>query len=159
MAREVLVLPPAIVGVIDVNRLGRELEAFEDYMEQAKARKSAATTPPRTSRLLDDLASANQLNLLQDVDRERLTLFLTSLKDAPSVHISFAADPSALFTQKIVAWFRTNIHPNVMVQIGLQPNIAAGCVVRTENKIFDFSLRENFTQSQQSLIDAIGGKK
>ena len=75
------------------------------------------------------------------------------------MHISFAADPSASFTEKIVAWFRENIHPNILVQIGLQPNIAAGCVVRTANKIFDFSLRENFNQSQQSLIDAIGGKQ
>ncbi len=159
MAREVLVLPPTIVGVIDVNRLGRELEAFEDYMEQAKARKSAKATPPRTSRLLDELAEANQLNLLQDADRERLQAFLGALKDAPSVHISFAADPSALFTQKIVAWFRENVHPNIMVQVGLQPNIAAGCVVRTQNKVFDFSLRENFTQNQQSLINAISGGK
>jgi len=159
MAREELVLPPIIVGMIDVNRLGRELEAFEDYMAQAKARKSSVTTPPRTSQLLDTLASANQLNLLQGIDRERLALFLQSLQDAPSVHISFAADPSASFTEKIVAWFRENIHPNVLVQIGLQPNIAAGCVVRTENKIFDFSLRENFNQSQQALIDAVGGKQ
>ena len=157
MAREVLVLPPPVVSLVDVHRLSRELEAFEDYMRQAQVRKSGSpVTPPRTSRLLDELARANQLNILQDADRERLTAFLGSLADAPSIHISFAADPSAAFTEKIVLWLRANIHPQILLQVGLQPNIAAGCVVRTANKVFDFSLRENFTDKRGLLIEAIG---
>lgn len=158
MAREVLGLPASVVGLVDINRLSRELEAFEDYMEQAHARKGGEKlAPPRTSRLLDQLVNANQLNLLQDDDRLRLKDFLGSLKTAPTVHISFASDPSAVFTEKIVTWLRANIHPNVLVQVGLQPNIAAGCIVRTENKVFDFSLRENFNQKWQLLVDAVSG--
>ena len=160
MAREILQLPASVVSGVDISRLSRELEAFEEYMEQARVRQRTGKTltPPRTSRLLDELARANQLNLLQDADRERLKLFLDSLDGAPTIHISFSADPSAAFTEKIVLWLRTNIHPHVLVQVGLQPNIAAGCIVRTPNKVFDFSLRENFNQKRQLLVDAIGGK-
>ena len=71
------------------------------------------------------------------------------------IHISFAADPSAAFTDKIVAWFRENIHPFVLIQVGLQPTIAAGCVVRTANHSFDFSLRQHFTKQRQLLIDKL----
>jgi len=154
---DLLQLPPAVVSLVDVSRLLRELEAFEEYMEQAQARKSgAAVTPPRTSRLLDELARANQLNLLQDADRARLKLFLDSLADAPTIHISFATDPSAAFTEKVVLWLRANINPHILLQVGLQPNIAAGCMVRTANKVFDFSLRENFAQKRALLVEAVG---
>lgn len=158
MAPDLLKLPAPVVSSVDIARLTRELEAFEDYMGQARARKTATKqTPPRTSRLLEELVGANSLNLLQDGDRARLAKFLKSLESAPMVHISFATDPSAAFTEKIVSWFRANIHPTMLVQVGLQPNIAAGCIVRTNNKVFDFSLRQNFVEKQQMLIDAIGG--
>lgn len=151
-------LPASIVSTMDVGRLSRELEAFEDYIEQARARKGGtALTPPRTSRLLDELTTTNNCNLLQDSDRERLETFLKSLEAAPVVHISFAVDPSAAFTEKLVRWLRTNIDEHLLVQVGLQPNIAAGCIVRTANKVFDFSLRENFAQKRDLLIKAIEG--
>ncbi|SRR6266568_7771008 len=157
MARDLLQLPPAVVSLVDINRLSRELEAFEEYMEQVQARKGGtAVTPPRTSRLLDELARANQLNLLQDADRARLKLFLDSLASAPTIHISFATDPSAAFTEKVVLWLRANINPHMLLQVGLQPNIAAGCIVRTSNKVFDFSLRENFAQKRALLVEAVG---
>ncbi|HSX07583.1 MAG TPA: hypothetical protein VLG11_01695 [Candidatus Saccharimonadales bacterium] len=156
--RDNMQLPASIVSTIDVGRLSRELEAFEDYIEQAHARKGGAgLTPPRTSRLLEELTAANNCNLLQDGDRERLKAFLESLAEAPVVHISFAADPSAAFTEKLVRWLRMNIDPHLLVQVGLQPNIAAGCIVRTANKVFDFSLRENFMQKRDLLIKAIEG--
>jgi F0F1-type ATP synthase delta subunit len=39
----------------------------------------------------------------------------------------------------------------VLVQIGLQPNLGAGCVVRTTNKYFDMSLRTKFFDSRDKL--------
>ena len=67
------------------------------------------------------------------------------------MHISFSADPSPLFTQKLIAWLRSEIHPLVLLQIGLQPNMGAGCVVRTSNKYFDFSLRDRFKSKGEML--------
>jgi hypothetical protein len=60
---------------------------------------------------------------------------------------------------KLVGWFRANVHPHVLVQVGLQPNIAAGCVVRTTNKVFDLSLRNHFAQNQQVLIESMKGSQ
>ncbi len=56
---------------------------------------------------------------------------------------------------KLVVWLRANIHPQILVHLGLQPSIAAGCVVRTANKQFDFSLSEAFEKQRELLIASL----
>lgn len=155
-----LELPTLIFGPVEVRRLQRELESLDDYIEQAAIRDAGKQPAlPKTSRLLDALANNNNLNLLVEADRSKLKTFLKKVEEkAPTIHISFAADPSSAFTAKIVAWLRMNIHPYALLSLGLQPDIAAGCVVRTRNKAFDFSLRNRFAEQHQLLTDSIAGK-
>jgi F0F1-type ATP synthase delta subunit len=150
------VLPVLVFGLPEVRRLRRELEALEEFVREAAVR-TPGTQPslPRLSRVCEALAAENHLNLLQPVDRKQLAVFLLSVEQAaPQLHISFAADPSSAFTAKIVTWLRTNIHHYALLQTGLQPTIAAGCVVRTTNKVFDFSLRERFIKTEKLLLEA-----
>jgi hypothetical protein len=150
-------LPVLVFGMVEVRRLRRELEALEDFIRQREIR-TPGTQPqlPRVSRLLEALATENNLQLLQPEHRQELRRLLqTVTKDAPSLHISFAADPSSAFTAKMVTWLRANIHPWALMEVGLQPTIAAGCVVRTSNKVFDFSLREHFTKADDALLAAL----
>lgn len=151
-----LELPTLVFGPVEVRRLSRELEALEEYLRQANIRTPGKQAPmPKTSHLMEALADNNKLNLLVPADRERLQAFLRNLdKKAPILHISFAADPSSAFTAKIVTWLRNNIHPYTLLQIGLQPGITAGCVVRANSKVFDFSLRKRFTQNRSFLLTA-----
>lgn len=156
-ARE-LSLPFLVVSPGDVARLKREVEALDDYLHQAGLRKGGSESPklPRTSRLLDELAQANKLELLSSGSREQLIDYLAYLSEhAPAMTISFASDPSSAFTAKIVAWLRQNIHPELLVKVGLQPNIAAGCTVRTANHFYDLSLRKSFASNQHMLIEAL----
>jgi F0F1-type ATP synthase delta subunit len=147
-----LTLPVLIFGVAELHRLTRELEALEDYFKQSSLR-TPGTQPqlPKVSRTLEALGLENKSNLLVAKDRQVLAMFLGKVNEsAPRVHISFATDPSAAFVGKIVQWFRSTVHPAILVQVGLQPTIAAGCVVRTPNKQFDFSLRQRF--DAQSIL-------
>lgn len=154
-----LELPTLIFGPIELRRLQRELEALEEYIDQANIRNPGKQADlPKTSRLLDGLAGNNGYNLLMPNHREHLKKFLKDVETAaPVIHISLAADPSSAFTAKLVAWLRQNIHPYALLQLGLQPSIAAGCVLRTNNKSFDFSLRNRFTEQRALLLEAIGG--
>ena len=156
-AKSALTLPMLVFGVVEVRRLKRELEALDEFMRQARLRdpgKQAAL--PRVSRLLDALATDNSRNLLQDDQRQELYDYLANVeKSAPSVHISFASDPSSAFTAKVVTWLRNNVHPAMLLQTGLQPTIAAGCVLRTANKSFDFSLRDRFDEQKPLLLQAL----
>lgn len=150
------VLPVSIVEPADVTRLLRELEDVDDFMRQTSVRKSGNTIVPKTTRALRELTEANGWNLLQSLDRAHTTSLLEQVhKAAPVVHISFASGPSAVFIEKIMTYLRQNIHPFLLVQIGLQPTIAAGCVVRTTNKVFDFSLRQHLTAHRELLITAL----
>ncbi|HZM64397.1 MAG TPA: hypothetical protein VFB59_04660 [Candidatus Saccharimonadales bacterium] len=149
------VLPTLVFGTVEIRRLSRELETLDDYMRQASLRGAGSRQNglPKVSRLLDATASENHLNLLQGADREQLAKALKqTLEVAPVIHISFASDPSAAFLEKIVSWLRTNVHPITLIRLGLQPSIAAGCVLRTANRAFDFSLRHHFTEQRDLLL-------
>lgn len=152
-----LELPTIIFGIVEVHRLQRELEALEDFLSQAEVRAPGKQPQlPRTSRILETLAGNNNLNLLVEAERATLKAFLQEVAEsAPIIHMSFASDPSATFTAKVVAWFRTNVHPHALVSLGLQPTIAAGCVVRTPNKVFDFSLRNRFYEKRDLLLASL----
>lgn len=158
-AKPKFILPLAVVGPADVTRLQLELEALEDYLRQQRQAEKAAKLP-KVSGMLDSLAENNDADLLLQADRDRLEAFLKALEQhAPTIHISFAAEPSANFTQKVLTWLRGNISSYILLQIGLQPTIAAGCVVRTNNKIFDMSLRQYLDNNRLLLVDALHSLK
>lgn len=152
-----LVIPPNVIGQADVSRVMRELDSLNDFFIAAAARASGTSVqPPRLSRSLDELARVNQLNLLEEKHRQTLVDHLNSLlKKAPLLHISFAVEPPPKALERILLWFRQNIHPQTLLTVGLQPTIAAGCVLRTPNRWFDMSMREYLRQQQPYLAELI----
>jgi F0F1-type ATP synthase delta subunit len=154
-----LKLPLSVVSQVDVARLLRELNSLNDFFIAAAARQSGTPMqPPPLSRLLDGLARDNNCNLLNEADRQKLQSALNLIiGKAPLLHISFAAEPSSKALERILTWFRTNIHPQLLLQVGLQPTIAAGCVLRTPNKIFDMSLRSYIKTQEPYLVQLIAG--
>jgi len=160
MAREqALVLPVLVASPVDVGRLQRELAAIDEVLVQLALRQGGSETKmPKTSHLMDQIVSDNQLNLLQEADRKKLAEFLELVKTkAPVLHMSFGADPSVGFMEKLMAWLRQNISPYVLVTVGLQPNIGAGCIVRSTNRQFDLSLRQDFLNKRDLLMNKIIG--
>lgn len=148
-----LKLPMGVVGRVDVGRLRREVEAIDSFLAQAAIREPGTPMKlPKTSRLVDETIEANGLNMLVEDDRNRLVHFLMEVyAHAPTIHISFSADPSPNFTARLIRWLREEIHPLILLQIGLQPSIGAGCVVRTTNKYFDLSLKHKFAEQSKEL--------
>ncbi|HSX53007.1 MAG TPA: hypothetical protein VLF90_01400 [Patescibacteria group bacterium] len=147
-------LPLSVITVVDISRLRRELTAVSEFMTQAEVRKGGRQAAlPRTSHSLEELAQQNQLNLLVANDRQKLNAIIENLhQNAPVIHISFASDPPATVLTKLITWLRKEIDPALLLQVGLQPSIAAGCIVRTPSKYFDFSLRRHFESKQDLLL-------
>ncbi|MBX4197315.1 hypothetical protein KW801_02025 [Candidatus Saccharibacteria bacterium] len=148
-----------MVSPSDVNRLERELNSLDDFFVAAKARQTGTTMQlPKLTRILNQMAKDNNVNLLEEADRRRLVKALKLAYDqAPTLHISFATEPSPKALERLVVWVRTNIHPQALIQIGLQPSIAAGCFLRTANKTFDMSLRATMKKSEPQLLKLIAG--
>jgi len=151
------VVPLSLITVIDVSRLQRELKAVDEFMLQMTIRQPGQQPVlPRSSHSLEEIAAQNGLNLLQDSHRRALNQQLDRLRaQAPTIHMSFAADPPAVFLTRMITWLRHEIHPELLLQIGLQPSLAAGCIVRTRNKYYDFSLREQFKKTRPQLIEQL----
>lgn len=154
MENKQLTLPVSVISPIDVARLSREVENLDEFFRQSAIREGG--TPqnvPRYSRLLDEVVLSNELNLLDQSNRELLIESFRKLQvSAPVMHISFSADPPGSYIQQIVGWLRQNIDGLILVRVGLMPNIGAGCVVRTTNKTFDFSLRKYFDSKHEYFM-------
>ncbi|OGL29654.1 hypothetical protein A3D14_00955 [Candidatus Saccharibacteria bacterium RIFCSPHIGHO2_02_FULL_47_12] len=155
-----LTLPLTVITKTDISRLARELESLDEFLLQASATgPKSHMSLPKTSHSLEDLSAGAGLKLTDKSDRQNLKEKLEQLRDtAPVMHFSFAAEPQPQFLQKILEWLRKEIHPNVLLQVGLMPDIAAGCVVRTTNRYFDFSLRHNLKDKRSVLFEGIRGK-
>lgn len=152
-------LPTFVASPADVGRLIRELDAIDETLLQLGLRKGDHEVKmPKTSQLMDQTVTLNKLNLLLPDDRKVLVEFLALVKkEAPLLHVSFSADPSPAFIEKLMAWLRREIHPTVLITIGLQPNIGAGCIVRSTNKYFDLSLKQSFAKKREMLHQALTG--
>lgn len=155
--RKMTGIPVTVASPVDVGRLIRELESIDNTMLQLGLRAGGeAVKMPRTSHLMDQTIQLNKLNLLQPADREALRLFLEAInRESPLLHMSFSADPPPAFIDKLMVWLRREIHPVLLLTVGVQPTIGAGCIVRSTNKYFDFSLRQDFAKKREMLREAL----
>ncbi len=146
-----LKLTDSIASKADVTRLYRELDLYCTQEIQHKIRKDKNETTA-VSDQLKDFAVQNSIDLSNKKDCDLLLKALSVFKEKLVViHISFPVEPNLNCVSKLVIWFRQNVDPNIVVQIGLQPSIAAGIIVRTPSKQFDFSLRRHLYEQSNKL--------
>ena len=157
-SKEKLSLPLSIISPVDVARVLRELDAYIEYYHQKEIKKDPKTDVklPKTSQLLDNILELNTIELTNPTDRLHLKNFLEEVKTkSPVIHASFSVDPSVRFLEKLIAYLRKQINRNLLLTIGLQPNIGAGLTITTDNKYFDFSLRKTLDASGDKLLQLI----
>ncbi|HMH31079.1 MAG TPA: hypothetical protein VK534_01230 [Methylomirabilota bacterium] len=151
-----LVLPAMVASPADASRLLRELETVGASLMDQDVRDSKRGELPKLSSLLEQAAGLNKLDLLEPAARTGLQQFLKLVHEkAPVIHMSFSADPDAKFIEALMVYLRKEIHPQVLLTIGLRPSIGAGCTVRTTNKYFDFSLRQDLDKKRDQLLASL----
>lgn len=152
-----IVLPAAVISRADVSRLLREIEAIDNELEGQHVRTpTQPLTIPSMSKSLATLVSENHYDLTDDAARKLLVQNLRYVKDkAPLLHITFAAEPTPDVLNPLVAWAREHLHQYALITTGLQPALIGGCVVRTPDHIYDFSLRHFFAEKKSVLIQNI----
>jgi hypothetical protein len=149
-------LPVTILTRADLARLLRELQEFEDKTYQAGVRHEEAPLATHVSAALHESAESLGASLEVPADRKQLVEKLQTLhRTAPQIHVSFAMQPSLHAVEAITQWFRGNTHPATLVQVGLDPSIVGGCVIRTTNKVFNFSFAGALRDSTNILQEGI----
>lgn len=140
-----LLLPPSVVSKPDLARLVRELETVDGALTTVAARAKVgvqSSAMPGLSQALTDFLATNKLNLTDSHTREELIKAMRELKDtAPTVHMTFAAEADRTSLQQLAQWLRTQVHPQAVIAVGVQPGLVAGVYLRTNNRVFDLSLK------------------
>lgn len=159
-------LPTSVVSKIDVSRLVHEAERVDNELTTRHVRKKAKaneTAAPIMSDQLAEFLKINELSFEAAKERGSLIKQLRTLKtNIPVTHMTFAseADPESL--QKLTLWLRESVHPQAVIEVGLQPALVAGVYLRTTNHIHDLSLRGKLQGQRELLVkelEALRGNK
>jgi len=155
MTQDQLVLPATVVSKADVSRLAIELERVDSEMTAAAVRTKQGIVGQEGSAISDRLREFIEQNTVALEDSRTRTDTIKSLRSlkekVPVIHMTFAsvAEPESL--QLLTRWLRTSIHPQAVLEVGLQPSLVAGVYLRTPNHVHDFSLRA-VLESQRDLL-------
>ena len=154
------VLPPALITRADLARIVREVESIDNELEAQKARTQttgkAVHHMPATSQGLSDFLELNKIDAADDQVRMHLKEELRRLKDkAPVMHMTFASPTDPVSLQQLVDWIRREIHPQALLQVGLQPALVGGVYLRTPNHVHDFSLRQMLANKRSVIVNAL----
>lgn len=77
------------------------------------------------------------------------------LKIAPVFDVIFAASPHDTFMLELGRWFRASVHPQSLLKVSVRRSIGGGMVLKSKNKIFDFSLRPKILDTKQKIPGAV----
>jgi len=72
-----------------------------------------------------------------------------------TVHLTLAALPGEAMKLKLVEWFRTNCRPDVLVSFAADRTIGGGLIVRTPNRIFDYSFRQKLIDGRTKIPELL----
>ncbi len=152
-AKTAIRLPLTVQNHAELSWLCREIEALESSHQQQKlrdgSRKQLSSGP-----LLAEVCTLNNLSINNGADRQQLAQELQTLKDggAPVVHVQVAAEPSAAFGEKILEWFRNNIHAYALIEIQVMPSLIGGYRIRWGNHIYDMSFGQRLHDAEPDMI-------
>jgi hypothetical protein len=85
---------------------------------------------------------------------EALVKYLRELK-LPEVHIMLAALPNRSQREALVDWFRANTTPHLLISFVADRNLGGGVVVRTPNRVFDFTWKQGLIASRDKLAGIV----
>ncbi len=118
-----------------------ELKAYADALDQ-RQRGSNAVVPElsvESTDLFVEIKGADSSRA--DVVNALVSEMEHHLAAAPSVSLTLAATAPHTMKRELVSWLRKNTSPEVMVEFLVSPDIGGGMIMRTTNKVFDWSFR------------------
>ena len=149
------VLPSSVVTKVDFSRILREIEQVDNDLNAARIRSKDGDQvhAPTVSGPLEDFLVQNKLQLSNSQQFAELIKQMRLIKDkAPVIHLTFAVTADRESLQQIADWLRSEVHPQALVSVGLQPALVAGVYMRTPNHVHDLSLRAALTKQHDSLV-------
>lgn len=160
-AQNVFTLPSTLISLVDIAHLMRDIEQYDDAVTARETRMrsgvAVAQSQIKTTEAMRDFLEVNQLRLEDSRQRRELQVALERMKKTiPVVHMTFATEAHREHLEQMVMWVRTHLHPQAVIDVGLQPSLIAGVYIRTSNQVYDFSLRGALQDGRTLLKQEIG---
>ncbi|MEO5691347.1 MAG: F0F1 ATP synthase subunit delta [Candidatus Saccharimonadales bacterium] len=150
-------LPASVVTPQDVARLELELTGFIDWFQHNAIKQhmhvSKGTAMPGLSSEAVELIRAVSVNgSLNQSNIESLQQAIMRIRQhAPTMSITLSAPAGAQLRQQLVAWCRSEIRPDVLVDFRFNATILGGMVVRYGSHVFDWSWRRAVLNNRSSF--------
>ena len=151
-----LKLPNSIGGKRDLILAMRQVESILNDRLQDEVRERYGAKKVGTNVGEKMLGEILETNKLKD-DTQTLKKILQQMEGfkqhAPQVRVAVSQEPDQDLYKRLVAWFRKEIHPGILVQIGVQPTIGGGFILTTPMRRYDFSLKTRILSSTPKFIE------
>jgi len=154
-------LPTSIVSLNDLMDLIAEISSYLSWYNHQqikskvskKASKDQYNLSPTAANLIRDSLANKQIT---SKDIESLIAKLKQLKDkSTTVTITLAAIPSPGIKKTLTSWCRDNISDKALINFNFNREILGGMVIKTNNHIYDWSIRRQLIASKDKLAEAL----
>jgi hypothetical protein len=151
-------LPEAIYSPALLDSVIYDIQYYLDWHRQNLIRKKVGAKPKEEpthsaeTQIVIEAWLAGKKPTMESL--ERLLDFLKKL-DLPEVHVMLAALPNRAQRAKLAGWFRTNVTPHLLVSFVADRNLGGGVVVRTPNRVFDFSWKQQLLAGHAKLPEIL----
>lgn len=142
-----LKLPETISSPQDLKATILEVRQYARWFSHASVKKQVAggrsAEPPAISGAASSAIKewAGDKPLTLDMLEDLLAALEDFEKSAPQLTITLAAAPGGGLKKTLVAWCRTHVEPNVLVNFDFNSTLLGGMVVRYRSHVFDWSFR------------------
>jgi len=150
-------LPISVHSTDQLQFCAEELHAHAAALRSHRAAQRQA--PGESELSLDSQALLEQLPREKRGDGAAVEALATELEammaHGARVTITLAALASHRLREELVRWCRTNLKSNLLVDFHVNPDIAGGMVVRTTNRVYDFSFRRQLLANPNRFTEIL----
>lgn len=154
-------LPASIVGLRDLRTCVKVLERLTSQLVNESIQIKAGiedktASPAALPEMLQELVTLSGMGVNSERQSEALKKQLLELvQHAPRIQLQFASEPDATMKRRLVAWLRSNIHRNLLIDIHVNPGVGGGFIVETTQRRYDFSWRTYLEHQSEHLTQKI----
>lgn len=151
-------LPPAVYSPALVESVAYDIQYYLDWFRQNQIRKKVgAHAKDEPTHSAETVLVINAWLDGKPATLESLEALLEYLRkvDLPEIHLMLAALPNRSQREALVNWFRTNVTPHLLVSFVADRNLGGGLVVRTPNRVFDYTWKQQLIAGRSKLAGIV----
>ncbi len=142
-------LPDTIASPQDLTDMILEIREYSKWYSHNAIKKTLKGSDA------PNLSGSTKEFLRQHSDTSTLSDLVDDLEkfrsNAPTISITLAAVPTGDLKKTIVAWTRTNLSPDTLINFQFNSTILGGIVVKCGSRIFDWSFRRGLLDNRNKF--------